>query len=46
MGDHCLVFIEDILSVEKISREYRRDPQCGGKFIECTEEILSVGENF
>ena len=30
----------------KISTVYRRDPQCGGKFLQCTEEILSVGENF
>ena len=22
------------------------DPQCGGKFLQCTEEILSVGGNF
>ena len=22
------------------------DPQCGGNFLQCTEEILSVGENF
>ena len=28
----------------KISTVYRRDPQCGGKFLQCTEEILSVGE--
>ena len=46
MGDHCLVFKEDILCVEKISTEYRRDPQCGGKFLRCKEEILSAGENF
>ena len=44
MGDHCLVFKEDILGVEKISTEYRRDPQCGGTFLRCKEEILSVGE--
>ena len=30
----------------KISTVCRRDPQCGGKFLQCTEEILSVGENF
>ena len=30
----------------KISREYRTDPRCGGKFLESTEEILSVGEHW
>ena len=30
----------------KISTVFRRDPQCGGKFLQCKEEILSVGENF
>ena len=40
------MFKEDILGVEKISTEYRRDPQCGGTFLRCKEEILSVGENF
>ena len=29
----------------KISTVKRRDPQCGGKFLKCTEEILSVGEH-
>ena len=29
----------------KISTVYRRDPQCGGKFLQCIEEILSVGEH-
>ena len=28
----------------KISTVYRRDPRCGGKFLQCTEEILGVGE--
>ena len=30
----------------KIYIVYRRDPQCGGKILQCKEEILSVGENF
>ena len=30
----------------KISTVYRRDAQCGGKFLHSTEEILSVGEIF
>ena len=30
----------------KISTVYRRDPQCGGIFLKCKEEILSVGEYF
>ena len=30
----------------KISREYRRDPQCRGKFLDSTEEILGVGEHW
>ena len=29
----------------KISTVYRRDPQCGGKFLQCKEEILGVGEH-
>ena len=40
------MFKEGILGVEKISTEYRGDPQCGGKFLRCEEEILSVGGNF
>ena len=30
----------------KVSREYSRDPRRGGKFLECAEEILGVGEHW
>ena len=30
----------------EISTVYRRDPQCGGIFLKCKDEILSVGEYY
>ena len=29
----------------KIPTVYRRDPRCGEKYLQCTEEILGVGEH-